>query len=147
MTANTTDPAVALHAVGLRVTAPRLAVLEALGHDAHLTAEDLTTRVRERLGRVSAQAVYDVLRATCDAGLVRRIEPAGAASARYERHTDNHHLVCRSCGRIEDVACAVGVAPCLEPVTSRGFVLDEAEVTYWGLCPACQSEHPRKGSL
>ena len=96
--------------------------------------------VREDLGEVSTQAVYDVLRALTSAGLVRRIEPAGSV-ARYEsRVADNHHhLVCRSCGAIEDVDCAVGTAPCLTASDDHGFAIDEAEVTYWGLCPACST--------
>lgn len=127
-----------LRAAGLRVTAPRLGVLEALTGHAHLDAETIAGIVRTRLGSVSTQAVYDVLRALTVARLVRRIEPAGGA-ARYEtRVGDNHHhLVCRSCGTVVDVDCAVGAAPCLQPSASASFVIDEAEVTYWGLCASC----------
>jgi len=129
-----------LRSRGLRVTRPRLAVLGVLTESrAHLDVEEITARVRERLESVSVQAVYDVLGALCAAGLARRIAPAGAP-ARYEaRAGDNHHhLVCRRCGSITDVDCATGAAPCLEPIEAAGFVVDEAEVTYWGLCASCR---------
>ncbi len=128
-----------LRARGLRVTRPRLAVLEILGEGGHLEVDEIVTRVRDRLDSVSIQAVYDVLSALARAGLARRIEPAGSP-ARYEaRAGDNHHhIVCRGCGRIADVDCAVGDAPCLDPSNNSGFELDEAEVTFWGLCPSCQ---------
>jgi len=128
-----------LRARGLRVTRPRLAVLEILGEGGHLEVEEITTKVRDRLDTVSVQAVYDVLGALARAGLARRIEPAGSP-ARYEaRAGDNHHhIVCRGCGKVADVDCVVGEAPCLDPATTHGFELDEAEVTFWGLCPACQ---------
>jgi len=105
----------------------------------HLEVEEIARRVRERLDSVSTQAVYDVLGALSRAGLSRRIEPAGSP-ARYEaRVGDNHHhVVCRGCGAIADVDCTVGSAPCLDPVTSSGFEVDEAEITFWGLCPDCQ---------
>lgn len=127
-----------LRAAGLRVTAARLAVLQTLTHQAHVDAETIAAGVRARLGSVSTQAVYDVLRALTLAGLVRRIEPAGGA-ARYEtRVGDNHHhLVCRSCGAVVDADCAVGAAPCLTPVAVNGFVVDEVEITYWGWCASC----------
>ncbi|ROT32026.1 Fur family transcriptional regulator [Micromonospora sp. HM5-17] len=128
-----------LRSRGLRVTKPRLAVLDVLATGGHLEVEEIAQRVRERLDSVSTQAIYDVLGALSRAGLSRRIEPAGSP-ARYEaRVGDNHHhVVCRGCGAIADVDCAVGSAPCLEPVASYGFEIDEAEVTYWGLCPDCQ---------
>jgi Fur family ferric uptake transcriptional regulator len=128
-----------LRAVGLRVTAPRLAALDVLGHHPHSTADFVAARVREQLGGVSTQTVYDVLRVCSERGLLRRIEPAGS-SVRYENRTgdNHHHLVCRSCGAIHDVDCAVGEAPCLEPSDKHGFAIDEAEVTYWGLCPDCR---------
>jgi Fur family ferric uptake transcriptional regulator len=128
-----------LRSRGLRVTKPRLAVLDVLAAGGHLEVEEIAQRVRERLDSVSTQAIYDVLGALSRAGLSRRIEPAGSP-ARYEaRVGDNHHhVVCRGCGAIADVDCALGSAPCLEPVTSYGFEIDEAEVTYWGLCPDCQ---------
>jgi Fur family transcriptional regulator, stress-responsive regulator len=131
-----------LRARGLRVTRPRLAVLEVLERSrGHLDVEQIAIQVRQRLDTVSTQAVYDVLSALSRAGLARRIEPAGSP-ARYEsRVGDNHHhVVCRGCGEIADVDCAVGEAPCLTPSQAHGFVLDEAEVTFWGLCPACQAK-------
>lgn len=132
----------ALRAAGLRVTRPRLAVLDAVHAHPHVDTDALIGAARTRLGTVSHQAVYDVLRVLTDQGLVRRIQPRGAV-ARYEaRVGDNHHhLVCRSCGRISDVDCAVGAAPCLVPSHDHGFVVDEAEVIYWGTCPSCVT-HP-----
>jgi Fur family ferric uptake transcriptional regulator len=129
-----------LRAAGLRVTRPRLAVLDVLRDGGHLDVDEIATRARTRLDSVSTQAVYDVLGALSRAGLARRIEPAGSP-ARYEaRVNDNHHhVVCRGCGIIADVDCAVGDAPCLDPNNARGFVVDEAEVTFWGLCPDCQA--------
>src|SRR5215475_13904976 len=129
-----------LRARGLRVTKPRLAVLDVLSEGEHLDVDEIAARVRNRLDSVSIQAVYDVLGALARAGLARRIEPAGSP-ARYEsRVGDNHHhIVCRGCGTIADVDCAVGAAPCLDPSTSHGFEVDEAEITFWGLCPACQA--------
>jgi Fe2+ or Zn2+ uptake regulation protein len=130
---------------GLRVTASRIAVLAEVSELKHVTADQIALSVRGRLGTISTQAVYDVLGALTRAGLVRRIEPAGSP-ARYEtRVGDNHHHVaCRSCGAIADVDCVVGEPPCLSPADTGGFVIDEAEVTFWGLCPACQqsSENP-----
>jgi Fur family ferric uptake transcriptional regulator len=129
-----------LRSAGLRVTRPRLAVLDVLRDGGHLEVDEIATRVRNRLDSVSTQAVYDVLGALSRAGLARRIEPAGSP-ARYEaRVGDNHHhVVCRGCGVIADVDCTIGQAPCLDPNNALGFVVDEAEVTFWGLCPACQS--------
>ncbi len=127
-----------LRGASLRVTRPRLAVLDAVHEHPHLDTEALIRVVRADLVTVSHQAVYDVLRALTDAGLVRRIQPAGA-TARYEtRVGDNHHhVVCRYCGAIADVDCAVGHAPCLTASDDHGFTVDEAEVVYWGTCPAC----------
>ena len=129
-----------LRAAGLRVTAARVALLEAVRDGDHLGVEALATRVRDRIGHVSLQAVYDALDALTAAGLIRRIEPAGSP-ARFEgRIGDNHHhLVCRSCGTVTDVACAVGEAPCLTAADDHGFSIDEAEVIYWGLCPSCST--------
>jgi Fur family ferric uptake transcriptional regulator len=129
-----------LRAAGLRVTRPRLAVLEVLHGGGHLDADEIATRVRDRLDSVSTQAIYDVLGALSRAGLARRIEPAGSP-ARYEaRVGDNHHhVVCRGCGEIADIDCAIGEAPCLDPDNARGYQVDEAEVTFWGLCPGCQA--------
>jgi Fur family transcriptional regulator, stress-responsive regulator len=124
----------------LRVTRPRLAVLEAVHANAHADTETIFGAVRTGLPEVSRQAVYDVLAALTATGLVRKIQPSGSV-ARYEaRVGDNHHhLVCRSCGVITDVDCAVGEAPCLTPSDHNGFLLDEAEVIYWGLCPDCST--------
>ena len=137
-TMTTPDFASALRSVQLRVTRPRLAVLAAVHAEPHLDTDAVIRRVRADLGTVSHQAVYDVLRALTDTGLVRRIQPAGA-TARYESRTgdNHHHVVCRSCGSIEDVDCAVGEAPCLTASDDHGYVLDEAEVVYWGTCPRC----------
>lgn len=127
-----------LRGVSLRVTRPRVAVLSAVRDHPHSDTDGVVRVVRDELGEVSTQAVYDVLRALTVAGLVRRIEPAGSV-ARYEaRVGDNHHhVVCRGCGTIADVDCAVDYRPCLVASDDHGFVIDEAEVTYWGLCPAC----------
>jgi Fur family ferric uptake transcriptional regulator len=130
-----------LRAVSLRVTRPRLAVLTALRDHPHIDTDAVIALVRVDHPTVSHQAVYDVLRALTDAGLVRRIQPAGA-TARYEARTrdNHHHVVCRSCGAIADVDCAVGRAPCLTASDDHGFVIDEAEVVYWGFCPECASD-------
>ncbi|MPZ64605.1 MAG: transcriptional repressor [Pseudonocardiaceae bacterium] len=129
-----------LRDAGLRVTAPRVAVLQWLAEHPHSTADQVGLGVRQRIGSVSTQAVYDVLSACTGIGLVRRIEPAGHP-ARFERRTgdNHHHLVCRSCGRTEDVDCVVGARPCLKPNDARGFAVDEAELVFWGLCPACRN--------
>ncbi|GGK83650.1 Fur family transcriptional regulator [Mangrovihabitans endophyticus] len=134
------DGADLLRARGLRVTRPRLAVLEVLTRGGHLEVDDIVRRVRDRLDSVSVQGVYDVLGALSQAGLARRIEPAGRPALFEARVGDNHHhIVCRICGTIEDVDCAVGARPCLDPGSVTGFVVDEAEVTFWGLCPRCQA--------
>ncbi len=136
-----------LRDASLRVTRPRLAVLAAVHECPHADTDSVIGAVRESFGEVSHQAVYDVLRALTGAGLVRRIQPAGSV-ARYEsRVGDNHHhLVCRDCGAITDVDCAVGHAPCLTPGggddPSGGFEIDEAEVVWWGRCPACATAAP-----
>lgn len=134
-----------LRAVSLRVTRPRLAVLAALRDHRHVDADTVTALVRADYPTVSRQAVYDVLRALTAAGLVRRIQPA-QATARYEsRVGDNHHhVVCRSCGMITDVDCAVGHSPCLTASDDHGFVVDEAEVVYWGTCPDCAADRIRQ---
>ncbi len=127
-----------LREAGLRITRPRLAVLGAVAAQPHADTESILGAVRADLGQVSHQAVYDVLRVLTETGLVRRIQPTGSV-ARYEaRVGDNHHhVVCRGCGTIADVDCAVGETPCLTASDDHGFVLDEAEVIYWGTCPAC----------
>jgi Fur family transcriptional regulator, stress-responsive regulator len=126
----------------LRVTRPRVAVLEAVHANPHADTETIYGAARTGLPEVSRQTVYDVLNALTTVGLVRRIQPSGSV-ARYEsRVGDNHHhIVCRSCGVIADVDCAVGEAPCLTASDHNGFVLDEAEVIYWGLCPDCSTSH------
>ncbi|GLU47244.1 Fur family transcriptional regulator [Nocardiopsis ansamitocini] len=134
------DDAATLRGAGLRVTAARLAILDAVRTGNHLDAEHIAHAVRGRVGHVSTQAVYDGLHALTDTGLVRRIEPAGSP-ARYEtRVGDNHHhLVCRLCKGVTDIDCVAGAAPCLEPSQSHGYLIDEAEVVFWGVCPDCRS--------
>jgi Fur family transcriptional regulator, stress-responsive regulator len=127
-----------LRGAALRVTAPRIAVLAAVHEHPHAGTDSIFAAVREDLGVVSLQAVYDVLHVLTAAGLVRRIQPKGSV-ARYETRTgdNHHHVVCRSCGDIADIDCAVGPAPCLTASDDRGFAIDEAEVIYWGRCPRC----------
>jgi Fe2+ or Zn2+ uptake regulation protein len=131
-----------LRGAALRVTRPRVAALAAVHGHPHADTNSIIGLVRADLGEVSQQAVYDVLRALTAAGLLRRIHPPGSV-ARYEsRVGDNHHhLMCRSCGAIVDVECAVGTAPCLTAANDHGYAIDEAEVVYWGLCPGCSTEH------
>ena len=129
-----------LRAVGLRVTRPRLAVLDVLADHPHVDADTLVTGARAQHPTLSPQTVYGVLDALVSGGLARRIEPAGAPALFELRVGDNHHhLVCRSCGAVADVDCAVGAAPCLSPSDAAGFVIDEAEVVFWGLCSNCQN--------
>ncbi len=137
------DAAARLRAAELRVTRPRVAVLEAVGAHPHADTDTIAAAVRRALPEVSRQAVYDVLAALTAARLIRRIQPSGSV-ARYEtRVGDNHHhVVCRSCGAIGDVDCAFGGVPCLTPNDDRGFVVDEAEVIYWGYCPDCADPAP-----
>ncbi|MGZ4454665.1 MAG: Fur family transcriptional regulator [Nocardioides sp.] len=132
-----------LRSADLRVTRPRVAVLTAVHDLPHADTDSIIGAVRERLGVVSHQAVYDVLRVLTAAGLVRRIQPSGSV-ARYEsRVGDNHHhVVCRSCGAIADVDCALDATPCLTASDDHGFTIDEAEVIYWGRCPACATAAP-----
>lgn len=128
-----------LRRVGLRVTQPRLAVLAEVQMRPHSDVEAIAAGARKRIGSLSTQAVYDVLYALTDAGLLRRIEPA-RSPVRFELETgdNHHHLVCRSCGAIVDSHCATGQAPCLHTDNDAGFRIDEAEVTFWGVCPNCQ---------
>ena len=131
----------------LNVTAPRLAVLAVVEESGgHVDAGAIAAAARDRLGSVSTPAVYDILNTLTDAGLLRRIQPAGSP-ARYEtRVGDNHHhLVCRTCGALADVDCAVGETPCLEPSDPAGYSVDEAEVVYWGVCPTCQEATSDRG--
>ncbi|MBA3907603.1 MAG: transcriptional repressor [Pseudonocardiales bacterium] len=127
-----------LRDAGLRVTAPRVAVLRELELHSHADVDTIAGAVRERHHAVSTQAVYDVLRVLTRHGLTRRIEPPGSP-ARYENRVgdNHHHIVCRGCGVIGDIDCTVGAAPCLEPSDTHGFAVDEAEIVFWGTCPAC----------
>jgi Fe2+ or Zn2+ uptake regulation protein len=128
-----------LRTAGLRVTRPRLSVLGVLAEHPHVDADTIATAARAVHPTISPQAVYGVLRALVGGGLARRIEPAGAPALYELRVGDNHHhLVCRECGVVADVDCAVGAAPCLAPSETAGFVVDEAEVVFWGLCADCQ---------
>jgi Fur family transcriptional regulator, stress-responsive regulator len=129
-----------LRGAGLRITAARVALLDTVRNGDHLGVDAIAEGVRDRVGHVSLQAVYEALNALTSAGLIRKIEPAGGP-ARFEgRVGDNHHhIVCRSCGVVADVDCAVGEVPCLTASDDHGFVIDEAEVVYWGLCPACST--------
>ena len=130
----------ALRARGIQVTPQRLAVLRAVEAQPHATADQVLEAARHTLGSMSRQAVYDALELLVTEGLIRRIQPMGSR-ARFEgRIGDNHHhVVCRACGSLADVDCATGEAPCLVAVDDAGFVIDEAEVIYWGLCPSCAS--------
>ena len=132
------DVSEALKSAGLQVTAQRLAVYRAVQLAPHAMADEICQAVRAELGVISRQAVYDALTAMSEHGLIRRIQPAGSA-ARYEHRVDNHHhLACRKCGNLIDINCAVGEAPCLTAEHDHGYQIDEAEVTYWGICPDCQ---------
>ncbi len=133
------SPAALLQRHGVQVTAQRLAVLRAVHATPHSSADDLADLARAEIGAISRQAVYDTLGVLVDKGLLRRIQPAGSP-ARYDpRVGDNHHhLVCRACGQMVDVDCAVGSAPCLDAGDDGGYAIDEAEVTYWGHCPTCR---------
>ena len=132
-----------LREASLRVTAPRQAVLAAVYERPHSTTETLLEMSRERIRSVSHQTVYDVLRALTDAGLVRRIQPAGSVALYEARVGDNHHhVVCRTCGMVADVDCAVGETVCLTASDDAGFQIDEAEVVYWGRCPGCAAASP-----
>ncbi|MFL6059964.1 MAG: Fur family transcriptional regulator [Marmoricola sp.] len=129
-----------LRGASLRVTRPRIAVLGAVADHPHASTDALIEAVRAELGEVSHQAVYDSLHTLASAGLVRRIQPSGSP-ARYESRTgdNHHHVVCRSCGAVADVDCAVGHSPCLTASTDHGFAIDEAEVVFWGTCPTCSA--------
>jgi Fur family ferric uptake transcriptional regulator len=135
------DSAALLRRHGVQVTAQRLAVLAAVSRQPHGTADDVAKAVRDEIGVISRQAVYDALAALTDKGLIRRIQPAGSP-ARYEDRVgdSHHHLICRTCGRTVDVDCAVGAAPCLTPADASGYEVDEAEVVYWGRCPQCLAQ-------
>jgi Fur family transcriptional regulator, stress-responsive regulator len=141
------DPRERLVAAGLRVTAQRVAVLESIPAGEHADADHIAQAVRARIGSVSTQAIYDVLRALTTAGLIRRIQPAGKPALFEIRIADNHHhLVCRSCGAVVDVDCVTGQAPCLDASDLAGFAVDEAEVIFWGLCPDCVAGRPEQSA-
>jgi Fur family ferric uptake transcriptional regulator len=132
------DPADLLRERGIQVTAQRLAVLRAVGAQPHITADGVAEVVRAEIGAISLQSVYDALAVLVAEGLIRRFQPAGSAARFENRVGDNHHhLICRTCGRVVDVDCAVGSAPCLKAFDDRGYEIDEAEVAYWGRCPDC----------
>lgn len=136
-----TDPANLLRQRGIQVTAQRLAVLRAVAGQPHITADAVSEVVRTEIGAISLQSVYDALSVLVTEGLIRRIQPAGSPARFEDRVGDNHHhLICRSCGRMVDVDCAVGSAPCLTAVDDSGYEIDEAEVVYWGRCPDCLTE-------
>ena len=137
------DPDVLLRQHGLQVTAQRLGVLRAVSDRPHSTADDIYTVVRAEIGAISRQAVYDALAVLGDKGVLRRIQPAGSPARYEDRVGDNHHhLICRTCGRMVDVDCAVGDTPCLIPADDSGYEVDEAEVVYWGRCPDCVAATP-----
>jgi Fur family transcriptional regulator, stress-responsive regulator len=133
------DPSDVLRQHGVQVTAQRLAVLRVVASRPHTTTDEIEDLVRSEIGAVSRQAVYDALGTLTDKGLIRRIQPA-RSPARYEARVDDnhHHLVCRGCGATVDVDCAVGKRPCLQAADDHGYLIDEAEVIYWGVCPDCQ---------
>jgi len=133
-----TDPADLLRQRGIQITAQRLAVLRAVAKHPHTTADVVAAAVRAEIGAISLQSVYDALALLVSEGLLRRIQPAGSPARFENRVGDNHHhVICRSCGRMVDVDCAVGSAPCLTAADGSGYEIDEAEVVYWGRCPSC----------
>jgi Fe2+ or Zn2+ uptake regulation protein len=137
------DEVVLLRRHGVQVTAQRMAVLRAVSDRPHSTADDIDKVVRAEIGAISRQAVYDALGILTDKGLLRRIQPAGSPARYEDRVGDNHHhLICRTCGRMVDVDCAIGDTPCLTAADDLGYEIDEAEVVYWGRCPDCVAEQP-----
>ena len=135
------DPAALLREHGIQVTAQRLAVLRAVSGQPHATADRVAEVVRAEIGAISLQSVYDALSVLVTEGLIRRIQPAGSAARFEDRVGDNHHhLICRVCGRVVDVDCAAGAAPCLAAADDQGYQIDEAEIAYWGRCPDCQTQ-------
>jgi Fe2+ or Zn2+ uptake regulation protein len=143
----TSDSAALLRERGIQVTAQRLAVLRAVSAQPHITADAVAGLVRTEIGAISLQSVYDALSLLVSEGLIRRIQPSGSPARFEDRVGDNHHhLICRVCGRVVDVDCAVGAAPCLTPHSGRGYEIDEAEVAYWGRCPDCLGASPTKAS-
>jgi Fur family ferric uptake transcriptional regulator len=143
-----TDRAALLRERGIHVTAQRLAVLRAVSGQPHITADAVADAVRAEIGAISLQSVYDALSMLVSEGLIRRIQPSGSPARFEDRVGDNHHhLICRSCGRVVDVDCAVGAVPCLTPRDDRGYQIDEAEVAYWGRCPDCVDRSRSKTPL
>jgi Fur family ferric uptake transcriptional regulator len=143
-----TDFAALLRERGIQVTAQRLAVLRAVSGQPHITADAVADVVRIEIGAISLQSVYDALSMLVSEGLIRRIQPSGSAARFEDRVGDNHHhLICRVCGRVVDVDCAVGAVPCLTPGDDRGYQIDEAEVAYWGRCPDCVARSRAKTTL
>jgi Fur family transcriptional regulator, stress-responsive regulator len=139
------DAAELLRQHGIQVTAQRLAVLRAVAGEPHITADAVAGAVRAEIGAISLQSVYDALGVLVAEGVLRRIQPAGSPARFEDRVGDNHHhLICRACGRMVDVDCAVGSAPCLSAVDEKGYEIDEAEVVYWGRCPKCRRRRQRK---
>jgi Fe2+ or Zn2+ uptake regulation protein len=137
------DPADLLREHGLPITAQRLAVLRAVSGRPHGTADAIAEDVRAEIGTISRQAVYNVLGVLAEKNLIRRIQPAGSPARYEDRVGDNHHhVICRTCGKMSDVDCAVGETPCLTAADDSGFQIDEAEVIYWGICPACLAATP-----
>jgi Fur family ferric uptake transcriptional regulator len=133
-----------LRAHGIQVTAQRIAVLRAVSAEPHISADAVAAAVRSQIGAISLQSVYDALNVLVAAGLIRRIQPSGSPARFEDRVGDNHHhLICRICGRVVDVDCAVGAAPCLTAADDRGYEIDEAEVAYWGRCPDCLGRKAR----
>jgi Fe2+ or Zn2+ uptake regulation protein len=142
-----TDPAHLLRQHGIQVTAQRLAVLRAVAAQPHITADAVAEVVRSEIGAISLQSVYDALGLLAAEGLIRRIQPSGSAARYEDRVGDNHHhLICRNCGRVVDVDCAVGSAPCLKAGDDKGYEIDEAEVAYWGRCPDCLGRSRKRKS-
>jgi len=136
-----TEPAELLRQRGIQVTAQRLAVLRAVSGRPHISADGVAEIVRAEIGAISLQSVYDALSLLAEEGLIRRIQPAGSSARFEDRVGDNHHhLICRVCGRMVDVDCAVGPAPCLTAAEGMGYEIDEAEIVYWGRCPECRAE-------
>ena len=141
------DPTELLRLHGIQVTAQRLAVLRAVAAHPHTTADVVAAVVRAEIGAISLQSVYDALSLLVGQGILRRIQPAGSAARFESRVGDNHHhLICRICGRVVDVDCAVGSAPCLKAADDQGYEIDEAEVAYWGRCPDCRNSQPTTSS-
>jgi Fur family ferric uptake transcriptional regulator len=142
------DPADLLRDNGMQVTAQRLAVMRAVSGHPHVTADRVAEIARSEIGAISRQSVYDALGMLVDVGLIRRIQPDGSPARFEDRVSDNHHhLICRDCGRVVDVDCAVGAAPCLTAVDDMGYEIDEAEVAYWGRCPQCQAHGPQRTDM